>query len=145
MVLAATLLTSAMALVQSPVYAQEGGAADTAGAASACGTAKGAEFLKFPTWYKFLDSEQVGGKCTPKFVFPDDIPKILMAIFEIILRVAGIVAVVMVVYGGIQYTLSQGEPDRVKGARRTIVNALVGLVITMSATAMVNFVARGIT
>jgi len=37
--------------------------------------------------------------------------------------------------------LSRGEPENTKAARGTIVNALIGLVIAASATAIVNLIA----
>lgn len=103
-------------------------------------------FLGFPTWYKYLEPRIENGTCT--LTFPKDTagntdlgraaPPILLAVFEIILRVAGLVAVGYVIYGGFTYLISQGEPDRIKGARTTIVNALIGLAIAVSATAIVN-------
>jgi hypothetical protein len=97
-----------------------------------------------PTWYKYLDGEVSGGRCSPSVTIPDSVIPILMAIFEILLYVGGIVAVVFVIYGGIQYIISQGEPDRIRGARTTIINALVGLVIVILSTAIVNLIARNI-
>lgn len=106
-------------------------------------------FLGFPTWYKYLSPRIEGGEC--KLSLPQDqygktdlgaaIAPVLLAIFEIILRIAGLVAVGFVIFGGFQYLTSQGEPDRIKGARSTIVNALIGLGIAVSATAIVNLVA----
>lgn len=101
-------------------------------------------FLSFPTWYKYLEHTERNGSCDVSITIPQDAGAILLAIFEIILRVAGIVAIVMVVYGGIQYVLSQGEPDRTKTAKNTIINALIGLVIAMVSVAVVNLVARNV-
>src|SRR4051794_33287381 len=98
---------------------------------SAACQAKGIKFI--PTWYKYLDSSTVSGKCTPKIVFPDDLDKIALAIAEIMLRVGAIIAVAFVIYGGFQYILSQGEPDKIANARKTIINAIVGLAISMTA------------
>ena len=95
--------------------------------------------LGFPTWHKYLTKE--GSDCIIKFDIQKDFPKILLAIFEIILRIGGLVAVGFIIYGGFRYMLSQGEPDGIKGAQATIVNALIGLVITISATVIVNVVA----
>jgi hypothetical protein len=97
-----------------------------------------------PTWYKYLDGEEFGGRCSPIISIPESIIPILMAIFEILLYIGGVVAVVFVIYGGIQYIISQGEPDRIRGARTTIINALVGLVIVILSTAIVNLIARNI-
>ena len=41
----------------------------------------------------------------------------------------GIVAVIMVVIGGIQYTTSQDDPQKVAAAKSRIINALFALLI----------------
>lgn len=108
-------------------------------------------FLGLPTWYKFLpyeearnDENQGLGFCEIKFDATKDAPKVLLAVFEILLRIAGMAAVIFVIVGGFQYILTQGEPDKAKAAKGTIVNALIGLVIAISATVIVNFFARSI-
>lgn len=101
-------------------------------------------FLGFPTWYKYLDFQEGSEDCEIEFNFATDISKILLAVFEILLRVAGLVAIGFVLFGGFQYILSQGEPEQVKGAKSTIINAIIGLVIAISATAVVNLIARNI-
>jgi hypothetical protein len=67
-----------------------------------------------------------------------------LAIFEDLLRVAGLAAVAFVIYGGIRYITSQGEPEGTKGALSTIVNALIGLVIAIIAAATVSFIANSL-
>lgn len=97
-------------------------------------------FLGFPTWYKYLKFD-ASKDCEITFDVKEDVPKIALALFEIILRVGGLVAVAFIIFGGFRYLTSQGEPDALKGARSTIINALIGLVITLSATLIVNLVA----
>lgn len=60
-------------------------------------------------------------------------------ILDIVIRIAGLVAVGFVVYGGVLYVLSRGEPDKAKKALGTIINALIGLVIAVVAAAIVAF------
>ena len=74
-----------------------------------------------------------------------DLVLIILGILDIVLRLAGLVAVGFIIYGGIQYVTSQGEPDKTKDAQQTIINALVGLVIAMLATAFVSFVGNSLT
>lgn len=112
--------------------------------AAACRPGSGGGLLGIPTWYKYLGGDSSDGKCVPVFTIPDDIGAILLALFEIILRVGSLVAVGFIIYGGFQFILAQGEPDRIKGARSTIINSLIGLVITILATAVVNLVANNI-
>jgi hypothetical protein len=45
--------------------------------------------------------------------------------------VAGILATVMIMYGGVQYVISFGNPGRLQTAKDTIFSAMVGLVITL--------------
>jgi len=51
---------------------------------------------------------------------------------------AGVIAVIMVVVGGIQYTTSNGNPQQAAKAKQTITYAIVGLAISLLAIAIVN-------
>lgn len=102
----------------------------------------GGDLFGIPTWYKYLSGvEETGGKCAVSFNFPGDIMLIAAAIIEILLRIAALVAVGFVLYGGVQYIMSQGEPDRLTAARSTIINALIGLAIAVVSIAVVVYVA----
>ncbi len=57
-----------------------------------------------------------------------------------ILFVLGMIAVIMIVIGGIRYTTSNGDSGQVKSAKDTILYAVVGLVVAILAFAIVNFV-----
>lgn len=48
-------------------------------------------------------------------------------------------------YGGFQYLISQGEADKIAGARKTILNAIIGLAIAMLATGIVAFIGGQLT
>jgi hypothetical protein len=108
-------------------------------------------FFGIPPWYKYLvgsgrmASNPVTGACelVGKLQW-SDWNLIALALLDMALRLAGLVAVVFVLWGGIQYVLSQGEPDKTKDAQQTIINALVGLAIALVATAMVSFIGNRI-
>ena len=125
--------------------------AQTGANRAACGETVGG-FLEFPTWYKYLNPRvapppEGGGpaECRIDFTFPDDITKVLLAGFEIILRIGSVVAIGFVIFGGFQYIISQGEPERIKNSRTTIINAIVGLVVTIFASAIVSLIGNAIT
>ena len=61
-------------------------------------------------------------------------------IIDVIIGVLGIVAVIVIVLGGVQYTLSTGDPGRIKKAKDTILYGIIGLVVAILAYAIVNFV-----
>lgn len=126
----------------------------TASAAVAAGCSDSTSFLGFPTWYKYLDiGPEEGDPCAvtgPKnaegeFDWEAASGRIALAIIEILLRIATIVSLGYVVYGGFRYITSQGEPDATKSARQTIINAMIGLVIALLATGIVAFVANRLT
>jgi len=96
-------------------------------------------FFGLPTWYKYLDVKAPA--CSiDNLAIPGDLTLIALAVAEVLLRVAGIVAVVYVIYGGVEYVLSQGDPGKTKDALQTIVNSVVGLVIALTATGIVAFI-----
>lgn len=101
---------------------------------------KSATFLDLPTWYKYLKPEFTNGNCELHMKFPEDISKVGLAIVEILLRLGGLVAVGFVIYGGFKYITSQGEPEKTKNGRQTIINAIIGLMITIIATIAVSFI-----
>lgn len=111
-------------------------------------------FLGLPTWYKYLvlsgrmqPSRMGGCELVGGFQWRGgaDLSLIALALVDILLRVAGLVAVGFVIWGGIQYIISSGSPDQTKAAQETIISALIGLVIALIATAAVSYFGRAIT
>ena len=62
-----------------------------------------------------------------------------------VLYVVGIVSVVMLIYGGLRYVISGGDSKKVTDAKNTILYAIIGLIISILAFAIVNFVINAIT
>jgi hypothetical protein len=91
-----------------------------------------------PTWHKYLTKD---GACNIQFEWPNSIIGVAAAFTEILFVLGGIVAVLFIIVGGFQFIISRGEPDKIAGARRTILNALVGLVLTIMAVSIVRLVA----
>jgi hypothetical protein len=57
-----------------------------------------------------------------------------------LLLVIGVVAVIMLIVGGFRYIFSQGDESAVKGAKDTILFAIIGIVVALLSYAIVNFV-----
>ena len=66
-------------------------------------------------------------------------------VINAVLYVIGILAVVMVIIGGVQYTTSGGDQAAVTKAKNTILYGIIGLVIAILAYAIVNFVITKVT
>jgi len=70
----------------------------------------------------------------------DNASSMIQTVINILLYILGIIAVVMIVIGGIRYTTSNGDPGSLKTARDTIIYSVVGLVVAILAYAIVNLV-----
>ena len=68
------------------------------------------------------------------------ISNILNAVYLIL----GIVGVVMIIIGGVNYTLSQGDPGKVQKAKNTVLYGIIGLVVALLAFAITQFVINAI-
>ena len=69
-----------------------------------------------------------------------DLFKTIQTIINWILAVLGVIAVIMIIIGGVSYMTSQGDPGKTKKGRDTIHYGIVGLIIALLAYAIVNFV-----
>lgn len=54
-------------------------------------------------------------------------------IYDIILPVGMAIAVAMIVYAGIKYTTSSGNPDKIAEAKEIFVSTLVGVIVLLLA------------
>ena len=61
-------------------------------------------------------------------------------VINLLIFVIGIIAVIMVVVGGLRYVLSGGDSAGINTAKNTILYAIVGLVVAILAYSIVNFV-----
>ncbi len=120
------------------------------------------KFLGLPTWYQYLPGEtDPVGKCVPQIsgctvtadvanntciqssgVDASKIWLIALAVLQFLLRIGGFIAFVMIIFSGFKYITSQGNPDATKAARQTIINAFIGMVISIIAAASVSFGVR---
>lgn len=66
-------------------------------------------------------------------------------IFNGIYGIAGVVAVGFIVYAGIQYIMSSGDPGKIAKAKNTILYSAIGLVIIILAAAITTFVIQTVT
>ncbi|MEX1058985.1 MAG: hypothetical protein WEC17_00925 [Candidatus Saccharimonadales bacterium] len=105
-------------------------------------------FFFLPPWYKYLaEAGKLNASCNlnDNFVFPGDIWLIALAVLEMLLRLAGFVAVIMIIIAGVSYIFASGNPEKAASARKRIYNALIGLIIALVATSFVAFIGNRLT
>lgn len=70
----------------------------------------------------------------------ETVNSLVTTIINIFSVVVGIVAVIMIIYGGFKYITSGGDSGNITGAKNTILFAIVGLIIVAMAQIIVRFV-----
>ena len=85
---------------------------------------------------------QFAAKVSPPAGIPTDKldNSTLQNVLNFAFALAGAVAVAFIVYGGIKYTLSQGDQNSVKQAKDTILYAIIGIIVVVISSVLVNFV-----
>lgn len=99
-------------------------------------------FLGLIPWYQYLQVDNATSCNIVNFQLlgsHSSIILILLAVVDDLLRLAGIVAVGYVIYGGFKYLTSQGAPDAIASAQKTILNALIGLALTIISVGLIGF------
>jgi len=81
-----------------------------------------------------------GGTCDTGLPQVNATSSSLQSIMQIVIGIAGSIAVVMIVMGGLQFITAQGDPSGVAKARKTLLFAVVGLVVAILAEAIITFV-----
>ena len=77
-----------------------------------------------------------GSGCTDS----GELEGVVAKVVNIISLVVGIIAVIMVLVGGIKYVTSSGDSNNINSAKNTILYAIVGLIVAALAQVIVRFV-----
>ncbi len=93
---------------------------------------------------KSSDCAQAGSIASNPDNCSSDLNVVIRTIINAIVFAIGMVAVIMIIIGGISYATSQGDPGKVKKGKDTIMYGIIGLVIALLAFAIVNFVLQAI-
>ena len=70
----------------------------------------------------------------------DELTSSITTILSNVIAILGLVCVVVMIIGGVNYMISSGDAGKVKKAKDTILYGLIGLVVCVLAFALVNFV-----
>jgi len=65
---------------------------------------------------------------------------IFNTVVNVLLFLIGAISVIMLIIGGIRYTISAGDSSNVTAAKNTIMYAIIGLIVAFLAYAIVNWV-----
>jgi len=83
-----------------------------------------------------------GGKDVGNVVTLDCVPVIIVNLLFWSLMFAGTIALFLIIFSGIKFITSGGDPKQVEGARKTAVWAIIGLVVILLSFAIVNLISN---
>lgn len=63
---------------------------------------------------------------------------------QLVSGIGGAIALIVVTIASMKYVFSQGEPDKIGNAKNTIIYALIGLAVCITAFSIVTFAVREI-
>lgn len=99
--------------------------------------------LGIPPWYRGL----TGSSPDCNLISPNDagglgpfIWKIVLNIIEMVIVIVAYISVFFILYGGFQFLVGGSNPGMIEKARKTILNAVIGLVIAMGAIGITNLI-----
>lgn len=106
-----------------------------------CGSTR---ILGVPTWYRgLLDSDcNITTPTGDEAAIGGFVWKIVLNIIEMALAIVAYIAFGFIIYGGFTFMTSGSNPAGVEKGRKTILNAVIGLVIAIAAMALVNLIFR---
>ncbi len=102
--------------------------------------------LGITPWYRGLQ-KQVNGSCqikspgTGKGDMAKFITTIVLNVLQAGFTIAAYVTIFFIIKGGFMYIVSAGSSDGMSNAKKTITNAVIGLVIVLLAVAIINTIA----
>ncbi len=112
-------------------------------------------FLGLEPWYHFMPDSELGLNGDPCAIHcfnifaqgdknecghkASDIPGVVLAIIDDLLRLSALVAVGFILIGSFEYVGSRGNAERAASAQSTIISALTGLAIALVAVALVSY------
>lgn len=111
--------------------------------------------LTFPTWFRGLVEVRANAEGENECVImgPDDLNspgetnglsnfiwRVVLNVIDIALQLVGYIAVIFILIGGFNMITSSGSPDGMAKARKSILNAVIGLVISVGSVGLVNLI-----
>ena len=115
--------------------------------ASGTTSCPGTSFLGLRSWYYGLTNSncQIDSDAFKGDEMKTSIWTIVLNIMYDLMVVVGILAVGFIIYGGYMYMTAGGDPGRAAKAQKSLYSAIIGLIISLLATTITNFIISVVT
>lgn len=74
----------------------------------------------------------------------DTATEVIIALIDLILWIAGIIAVLFLIIGGLRYITAHGNEEQAEGAKKTITHAIIGLAIIILSFVIVRVISNAL-
>lgn len=103
-------------------------------------------FFGLPHWWQYIRTGETDalGRCVPKVDGLNSILPIGLAIVDMLLMLAGLIATISIIVAGVEYISTVGNSEKGVAARKRVVNSIIGLIIAMIATGIVSYIGKNI-
>ena len=114
------------------------------------GSCKTSSFLGFPAWYDGIVNSDCSIKSPsalggdPNTQLSRYISIIALNIVQIMLMLVAYVSVGFIIFGGFKYLKSAGDSNGITGGKKTVLNAIIGLVLSFMSIGIVTLIAGNI-
>lgn len=94
---------------------------------------------------KACQSTSQSGACTSQTKDPlSGSDGVIAKVTQLVVYITSVAAVIMIMIGGWAYITSGGDPQRINGAKNTILYAIIGLVVAISAQLIIKYVLQNV-
>jgi uncharacterized membrane protein YidH (DUF202 family) len=90
-------------------------------------------------WNKQIGREDIGKAFGQDTANPRDVRDVTVQVVKVFLTFLALIVVIMIILGGFRWMTAAGNEERVKDAKHMIRSAVIGLVIILSAFAILEF------
>jgi len=86
----------------------------------------------------------IGGKCVTGALDPNikSIGDLVNRIFQFLIPLAAVILLIVFIWGGYDYMMSQGSPEKVKSAQAKITTGIIGLVLLLLSYVFVRLISQ---
>jgi hypothetical protein len=97
------------------------------------------------------DYEMIGGVCVPKsngsggLTSKKTLGEVMLYVIRALLTLGGVIAVLFIIIGGFQYITSSGNDEAAEKGKKTLINAVIGLVIIIMSFVIVSVITNLVT
>ncbi len=102
---------------------------------------KSGGILNFPSWYDGLECVSA----QPQITHLNDFWVVVLNIVGMLIALTSYFAIGYIIWSGFKYIKSQGQANAISEAKMSIIQAIAGLVIALSAFAIIRFIQGAIT